>query len=404
MEQNLSERLKYIPDGTQTLSKAHFKYPASYPKYFVKGDGCYVWDEHGNKYIDFVCSLGPIILGHNYPSITEAVTKRIRQGTIFSLPHSSEEELAKKLCDRFVGAEMARFAKNGVDVTSAAIRLARYVAEKEKILCGEYHGCADWFLGSNKDHPGVPDSIKEEVVQLRKYDNKQAEIQFAKGNVAAVIIEPYIYEKKSDRPGAYGNWRRHLAYLCRKYNALLIYDEIVSGFRHPYEWPEETPDLRCIGKALGNGFPIAALIGKKRYMEQLHTVFFSTTFGGDLVGISAAIAVLDEIDNINAIILNQKIGQYFLDQATKISEEYRVFEIYGKSPRLFFDFKIDKDRAVFMQECCKKGVFFGIPIFFNASMEKKDIDQAILVMDDVSKNFNSYKLEGEIPLFWTFKK
>lgn len=386
-----------IPGGAQTLSKAAHQFPENFPKTIERGEGAYVYDSDGNKYLDFICGLGPVILGHNVPCISEAVERRIAEGICFPLASTLEGNLADELLRRFSGYESVRFAKNGVDVTSAAVRLARHVTGRETILQFGYHGCSDWYLAGNElTRKGVPQCLWDKCVAIPKYDLAFAKEQFEKENIAAVIMEPFTYEMPGDPPDAYGVFRRGLRVLCRRYGALMIWDEVVSGFRHTYDWPqyEERPDIVCLGKAMGNGFPISAIIGKHEYMKHfdLGGVFFSHTFGGDLVGISAALAALPEIDKSMSHI--ESIAHVF---QYNINLDHRDL-IMGKPPRLFWNIPRET-LAIIQQEAIKQGIMFGVPIFFNAAMIGEDIVRAVNIVVDIYSKIKAgtVKLEGRPP-------
>ncbi len=289
--------LKYIPLASQTYSKSykvHFKNVSPY--FLKKGNGCYVWDEDNNKYIDFISGLLPIIIGYNNKQINNAITKQLRKGIIFSLPTIVETQLSKKLCQLIPSAEMVRFGKNGSDVTSAAIRLSRAYTKRDHIIFCGYHGWHDWYIGSTKMSIGVPKKIKKLTTSF-KYNDIQYLEKILKKNpkkYAAVIMEP-VYDKEPKN-----NFLKKVRTLTKKYGCLLIFDEIVTGFRVHLKGAQYfygvTPDVSCFGKAMANGMPISAIVGKRKIMKNFDKIFFSTTFGGETLSIVAALETIKYLE------------------------------------------------------------------------------------------------------------
>jgi glutamate-1-semialdehyde 2,1-aminomutase/spore coat polysaccharide biosynthesis protein SpsF len=240
-------------------------------------------------------ALGPIILGHNYPSVTDAVMQQMQDGTTFSLPHPLEVELAEMLVDIIPCAEMVRFAKNGSDATSGAVRLARAYTGRDIIACCGYHGWQDWYIGTTTRNRGVPKVVQELTVPFEYNNIESLKRIFSEhpGQVAAVIMEPFGVEEPRD------GFLQEVRDLALHDRALLIFDEIITGFRLALGGAQEyfgiTPDLACLGKAMGNGYPIAAVVGPSEIMQLFDEVFFSFTFGGETVSLAAAIATISEM-------------------------------------------------------------------------------------------------------------
>ncbi len=237
-----------IPLGSQTFSKSRTQYPYGVSPYFIEqGEGSKVWDIDGNQYIDFINSLAAITLGYKDPDIDNAVKKQLENGITFSLPHRLEAEVAQMIIDMVPCAEMVRFGKNGSDATAGAIRLARAYTGKEHVLVCGYHGWQDWYIGSTVRDLGVPDSTKA-LTHIFEYNNlKSLEDCFEKyhSKVAAVIMEPMnvIFPKDGFLEG--------VKKLTNENNALLIFDEVITGFRFSNGGAQEyfgvTPDLCTFG-------------------------------------------------------------------------------------------------------------------------------------------------------------
>ena len=296
MKNNLKlfkEALKYIPQASQTYSKSykvHFKDVS--PLFLKKGNGCYVWDEDNKKYIDFISALLPIIIGYNTKEINSAIIKQLKKGISFSLPTKLETQLAKELCKLIPSAEMVRFGKNGSDVTGASIRLARAYTGRDKIIFCGYHGWHDWYIGKTDMSLGVPKQIKKLTNSFKYNDFETLEKILKKepNKFAAVIMEP-VYNIEPNK-----NFLQKVRRITKKYGCLLIFDEIVTGFRVHIKGAQYyygvTPDVSCFGKAMANGMPISAIVGKKKVMKNFDKIFFSTTFGGETLSIAAALETI----------------------------------------------------------------------------------------------------------------
>jgi len=296
-EQWLERALKTIPLGSQTFSKSKTQYPHGVSPFFIeKGLGSHVWDVDGNEYVDFVNSLAAITLGHNDPDVTGAVSTQLEQGTLFSLPHRLEVEVAEQIVKMVPCAEMVRFGKNGSDATTGAVRLARALTGRDHVaLCG-YHGWQDWSIGVTSRHQGVPEAVRglSHAFQYNDLDSLHQIFVSYPDQIAAVILEPMNVEFPRD--GFLHNVRK----LCDQYKTLLIFDEVVTGFRLALGGAQDllgvTPDLACFGKGLANGFPLSAIAGREKFMNFYEEVFFSFTFGGDALALAAALATLKKLE------------------------------------------------------------------------------------------------------------
>lgn len=290
------------PGGSQTLSKQAGRFPGATPRFLERGDGAYVWTPEGDRLIDWVCALGAVSLGYNHPAVTEAVVDRARNGAIFSLPHRLEGEVAQRLVDLIPCAESVRFVKTGSEACEAAVRVARAATGRDIVLTCGYHGWHSWYAATREEHPGVPEAMTWLVDTFQYNDLRSLDkaIDFAKKRkygpeerqksygVAAIIMEPTLIEPPA--PGFLAGVRERATRL----GAVLIFDEMVTGFRWHAGGAQAlygvTPDLACFGKGMGNGYPIAALVGRADLMR--HARLVSGTFGGDCIGLAAADATL----------------------------------------------------------------------------------------------------------------
>ena len=366
----LKERAKdTVPSFSQTFSKGPTQFVQGVaPVFLSRGQGSHVWDVDGNEYIDYPMALGTIILGHNYPAVTDAVTRQMQDGTIFSLPHPLEVEVAELLTEIIPCAEMARFGKNGSDATSGAVRVARAFTGRDVIVCSGYHGWQDWYIGTTTRNKGVPKAVQELTIPFEYNDVEGLQRIFAEhpGQVAAVIMEPVGLVEPND------SFLQQVRELTQREGALLIFDEVITGFRLALGGAQEyfsvSPDLACFGKAMGNGYPIAAVVGKREVMELFDEVFFSFTFGGDTLSLAATAVTIAEMRDKNVIGHLWEQGQRLKDGFNVLAREYEVdryTECVGLPPRTVIAFKDHTGdeslelKSLFQQECLKRGVLFS---------------------------------------------
>lgn len=284
-----------IPLGTQTFSKSRMQYPVGVsPLFAKKAKGAYIWDIDDNKYIDLVNALAAVTLGYRDKQVDFAVKKQLKIGVSLSLPTKLEAEVSELITQIVPAAEMVRFSKNGSDATSAAIRLARsYTGRDHIIVCG-YHGWQDWYIGSTSRNSGVPNTVSAltHTFEFNNIDSLKEKLTSLNGKVAAVILEPM----SSTYPKV--GFLESVKDLTHKAGAVLIFDEIITGFRFSRGGAQEqfkvTPDLATFGKGIANGFPLAAVVGKKEIMLEMEKVFVSGTFGGELLSLAAAKVVLQK--------------------------------------------------------------------------------------------------------------
>lgn len=295
---SLYERaLRTIPLASQTFSKSAMQHVrGASPLFLSHAQGAYCWDVDDNRYIDYILGLMPVILGHGDPDVNAAIRKQLERGISFSMPTALETELAERLVKHIPCAEMVRFAKNGSDATSAAMRLARAYTGRDKVLACGYHGWHDWYIGSTTRDLGVPSAVKALTQSVPYNDADAVEKIFsaAPNDFAALILEPTaVYEPA---PG----YLERLRTITEKYGVVLVFDEIVTGFRISLGGAQKyygvTPDLACFGKAMGNGMPISAILGKREIMSLMTEIFFSGTFGGEALSLAAAISTIDKLE------------------------------------------------------------------------------------------------------------
>ena len=317
MDHSLSQALfararERMPGGVNSPVRA-FRGVGQDPVFFQKGQGAWLVDVDGNRYVDYVGSWGPLILGHCHPAILDAVIAAARNGTTFGAPHAAEVELAELICKLVPSVQKVRLVSSGTEATSAAIRLARGATGRDKILKFEgcYHGAADSFLvkaGSGvetlglPDSPGVPKALAQLTLTAPFNDIDALEALFKRNGkeLAAVIVEPVVGNMGVRAP--LEGYRPVLQALCTKHGTLLILDEVMTGFRLARGGAQElygiTPDLTTMGKVIGGGLPVGAYGGRKDLMEKIAPegpIYQAGTLSGNPLAVAAGLACLKEL-------------------------------------------------------------------------------------------------------------
>jgi glutamate-1-semialdehyde 2,1-aminomutase len=321
---------RYLPGGVNSPVRA-FKAVGGTPPFIVRGQGSRVYDADDNEYIDYVCSWGPLILGHAHPRVIEALQHAAERGTSFGAPTELETTLAKMLCSAIPSIEMVRFVNSGTEATMSALRLARAFSGRDKVIkfAGGYHGHADGLLvkgGSGlatlslPDCPGVPASYAQHTL-VAPYNNVEAVarlFQLYPNDIAAVIVEPVAANMGvvPPRPG----FLEGLRSLTREFGSVLIFDEVITGFRFTYGGAQDlfkiTPDLTCLGKIIGGGLPVGAYGGRREIMEMMAPigpVYQAGTLSGNPLAMTAGIETLK--------ILSQRGTYERLEKASSQLEE-----------------------------------------------------------------------------------
>ena len=363
-QQLLARSLKVIPLGSQTLSKSYIQYPKNTsPTFLTHGLGGKVWDVDGNEYIDLVSGLLPNVLGYADQDVNDAIQNQLQKGITFSLSTELEIELAEKLCSIIPSAEKVRFAKNGTDVTSAAVRIARAYTQRDKMIVCGYHGWQDWYIGTTSNNKGVPKIVSKLSVAIPYNDLEQVEILLRTEEFAGIIMEPCNIQQPQI------GYLQRVKDLCEKYGSLLIFDEVITGFRFALGGAQEyfkvTPHLSCFGKAMGNGMPISAVVGNADVMDEMENIFFSSTFGGETLSIVAAMATIDKIENMNVISYLWSFGQLLKNRVKELIVSYglqNIIKLCGYDPWKILQFYDHPNasqheiKTFFMQEMIKRGI------------------------------------------------
>jgi len=397
-----------IPLGSQTFSKSRTQYPVGVSPLFIdRAKGSYVWDLDGNRYVDLVNSLAAITLGYNNKYVNRAVSRQLKKGTLFSLPGVLETEVAEQIVELVPSAEMVRFAKNGTDATSAAIRLARaYTGRDHVIFCG-YHGWQDWFVGATTKNKGVPSAVSMLTHKFNYNDLESLTNLFSAfpNQIAAVILEPM----NSTYP-AHG-FLEGVRDLTQKNGSILIFDEVVTGFRFDIGGAQKLfnviPDLTALGKGIANGHPLSAVVGKREIMNEMESIFFSGTFGGELLSLASAKATIELYKKIDVCAELNFIGSTLatgLKQIITDLEMESVLEISGHPTWLFLLWKsaygqpVENIKAFFLQEMFKSGVLILSTHNVSLSLKEKDIDKVLVAYEATLSKLKHSLLSGTLAM------
>ena len=319
-----------IPGGVNSPARA-FGAVGGQPLFVDRAQGPYLWDVDGNRYIDYVLSWGPLILGHANAEVVEAVQKTALRGTSYGAPTALETELAKIVCGLIPSAEQVRFVNSGTEATMSVLRLARAYTGRDKIikLQGNYHGHADFLLvqaGSGvatlglPDSPGVPKGATRDTLTAPYNDLETVAMLFKEhgDELAAIILEPVAGNMGLVLP--LKNYLTGLRELCSKYGALLIFDEVMTGFRvapgGAQEYYGVTPDLTALGKVIGGGLPVGAYAGRRDIMQTVApagSMYQAGTLSGNPLAMSAGITTLKRLGEPG-------VFDKLVDGTTKLSE------------------------------------------------------------------------------------
>jgi glutamate-1-semialdehyde 2,1-aminomutase len=407
------EAITLIPGGSQTMSKRPEAFAmGAMPIYIQRGEGCYVWDVDGNKYIDYISALGPITLGYCYPAVDEAVRRQLKDGMIFPMMHPLEVEAAKAIIEMVPCAEMVRFLKTGAEATSAAARIARGYTRKDMVLSSGYHGWLDTW-GALNSARGVPAGVGDSVAgfsfgDMTSDNSLGALLEKHKGQVACIMMEAASYSTMDT-----GDYLRYARELADKHEAVLAYDEIVTGFRlakgGAQEYFDVIPDLACFAKGISNGMPVAAVVGKREVMKTAAELVISSTYGGDAISLAACVACLKELRDNDVIGHIWEQGGRLIDGMNAIAHEIGLsLEFKGYPVMASFCFRYDDAgvnadlTTLLLQEMAKRGILLrrGGLIFMTYSHGAEHVDATLDICREVFplllEAYNSGNINGQL--------
>jgi glutamate-1-semialdehyde 2,1-aminomutase len=381
---------RLIPGGAHTYSKGDDQYPEQAPAFIARGKGCHVWDLDGNEFIEYGMGLRAVTLGHAFEPVVEAAYKQMQLGINFTRPAKIEVDLAEAMLEVIGGADMVKFAKNGSDVTTAAVKLARAYTGRDLIaICGDqpFFSIDDWFIGTTEMNAGVPEPIAEMILKFRYNDIESLRALFDQHpeQIACVVMEAEAVAAPAAR------YLTQVKDLCEERGSILIFDEMITGFRWHLGGAQRfhgvIPHLSAFGKAMGNGFAISALAGKREIMrlggldhDQARVFLLSTTHGAETHALAASLETLRVYRHRNVVEFLWRQGERLRALVNQSVAENRLegfFELMGRPCNLVFVTR-DQDhsrsqafRTLFMQELIGQGV---IAPSFVVSFSHNDAD------------------------------
>lgn len=401
-----------VPGGSHTYSKGDDQFPEDAPGFIARGKGCHVWDVDGNEFIEYGMGLRSVTLGHAYPPVVEAASRQMLLGSNFTRPSLIEYELAETVVGLFDGAEMVKFAKNGSDVTTAAVKLARAATGRDLVaICADhpFFSIDDWFIGATELSAGIPKAIRDLTVKFRYNDIGSLSALFEEhpGQIACVILEPATSEEPV------GDFLHEVQRVCRENGAVFILDEMITGFRWNLGGGQKyygvVPDLSAFGKGMANGFSVSALVGRKELMElgglyhdRERVFLLSTTHGAETHALAAAAETIRVYKREDVVGRLHAQGERLRNGVGKAIQENGIgdfFHVIGKPCNLIY---VTKDpegkrsqlfRTLFLQELIKRGII--APSFVvSFSHTDSDIDRTIEAVGEALKIYRSALEEG----------
>ncbi len=367
--------------------------PSGYPQFFARAEGCHLWDVNGQRYIDFMCSWGPIVLGHHHPGVTEAVQRQLSLGDTLNGPSERMVELAERLVGLVTHADWAMFSKNGTDATTTCVTLARAASGKRKMLLarGAYHGAVPWC----SPYPmGVTAEDRAHIIYYTYNDveSLEAAVRQAGDDLAGILASAFRHDYGQDQELPDPAFARRARELCDAGNAALILDDVRAGLRlslhGSWDLIGVAPDLSAWSKAIANGYALAAVTGNERYRDVAARMYATGSFWCSAVSMAASIATLDALQSIDGPARMQHLGQRFRQglalQASAVGIGIRQSGP-AQMPTVLFDDDPDCAKGyLFCQEALKRGVYLHPRhnMFLSAAHTEADIDMALAATNE----------------------
>lgn len=371
--------MSYVVGGCSTYSKLLFRNIPGYPERLYRGKGALVTDKDGREYVDWGGSLGPVILGYRHPTVEwETRTTLMYGGIVLPLPTPIEETAAELLCT-MAGTEQLRWCKNGSDATEAAVRLARFVTGNGIVLTTGYHGFhSDVVTATPGKAGGILANVKAATIPVTSYDDCLTKLQ--SGNISCVLAEPVFAD------GSRWRWGE-IKQACEKAGALLIFDEVITGFRYGKGPALNTcfspvridPDLYCFGKAIANGMPLACVTGPRALMRHYEQdVFMSSTAAAEMLSLAACYATL-------TVMQREPVHKHLWEVGTELIDGCKELHlpIVGRGPRSQFRFPTEAQRDAFLSGMAQRGHLLSRDNFIMFSHTRDDVQSFLKAAEEV---------------------
>jgi glutamate-1-semialdehyde 2,1-aminomutase len=393
-DQGLRDRASWVIPGGMYGHLRAAALPAGYPQFFERGDGCYIWDADGRKYLDFMCSWGPIVLGHRHPAVDAAARRQLEQGDCLNGPTDKLVELAERLVGLIAHADWALFAKNGTDATTTCATLARGATGRRKILLasGAYHGAVPWC----SPHPfGVTSEDRAHVIYFKYNDvaSLEAAVAQAGDDLAGILVSAFRHDYGQDLELPEPVFAARARSLASEKEAALILDDVRAGFRLSLHgsWHDlgVQPDLSAWSKAIANGYALAAVTGNDRFRKAASQLYATGSFWCGAASMAASLATLDVLQAENGPEQMRRMGQRFRDGIAAQAKKHGVAVRQSgppQMPTILFDRDPDCVKGSrFASEALKRGIYLHPKhnMFLSLAHKQADIDLALSVTDEV---------------------
>ena len=395
-EELMDRARKVIPSGIYGHMSPTMLTIGAYPKFLARGEGCRIWDVDGNEYIDFMCSYGPIVLGHRHPKVEEAAMAQHAQVDCQNFPSERWVELAELLVSITPAADWAVFAKNGSDITSWALAVARAYNGRDKVIMaqGAYHGTHPWCAPIPTGIPAAERALVA-TFQYNDLENLKQVVAANQGQVAAIIVNAFRHDLLHDEEMPTPSFLEGTRALCDQEGIILVIDDVRAGFRlnlggswEPYG---VRPDLICYCKAIANGYPLAVGLGREELRRSAENVFFTGTYWGAAVPMAASIATINTLREEDGIEHMRRMGQRFRDGMDQQARSLDIEITQSGPPAIpFLTFKKDagfERSRLFCGEAARRGVFLHPHHnwFLMTAHTERDIDQTLGVTEEAFK-------------------
>jgi glutamate-1-semialdehyde 2,1-aminomutase len=395
-EELMDRARKVIPSGIYGHMSPTMLTIGAYPKFLARGEGCRIWDVDGNEYIDFMCSYGPIVLGHRHPKVEEAAMAQHAQVDCQNFPSERWVELAELLVSITPAADWAVFAKNGSDITSWALAVARAYNGRDKVIMaqGAYHGTHPWCAPIPTGIPAAERALVA-TFQYNDLESLKRVVAANQGQVAAIIVNAFRHDLLHDEEMPAPGFLEGVRALCDQEGIILVIDDVRAGFRlnlggswEPYG---VRPDLICYCKAIANGYPLAVGLGREELRRSAENVFFTGTYWGAAVPMAASIATINTLREEDGIEHMRRMGQRFRDGMDQQARSLDIEITQSGPPAIpFLTFKKDagfERSRLFCGEAARRGVFLHPHHnwFLMTAHTERDIDQALGTTEEAFK-------------------
>ena len=394
-----------IPGGTTLFSKrSELHLPDKWPSYFSKAKKNNVWDLNGVKYLDMFCAVGTSILGYSNDKITSSVQKNIKKGNLTTLNCPEEITLAEQIIKHHSWASMAKFTRGGGEANAVAIRIARACTKNKNVAFCGYHGWHDWYLSANinskknldqhlmsgLNYDGIPENLKNTSFPF-PYNNFEYLLKLIKRKNIGIIKMEVMRNVEPQE-----NYLDKIRKICDEKKIILIFDECTSGYRENMGGVhlkfKVNPDLAIFGKALGSGYAINAIIGKRKIMKKAENTFISSTFWGERIGYTAALSTIREFKRLNVFKKIEDNGKLIKSIWLDVSKKHNIkIKIMGSNAIPSFEFCNDhsKRKTFLTQEMLKNKILATNMIYITIFHNKANIKKYIKILDkafyDISK-------------------